>query len=253
MADDVPQDPPLPLLEPVPEDWEVGLAVVAHPDDMEYGASAAVAHWTDQGKRIAYALVTAGEAGIDGLAPEECGPLRVREQYAACEAVGVTDLQVLGHPDGMIEPGLRLRADIAAAIRRVRPEMVVTINHRETFGPGQLNMADHIVTGQAVIDAVRDAANRWVFRSLVEEEGLEPWSGVRWVGVANSPQPTHGVALAEPDIERAVASLRAHGAYLAGLGDHPMADPEDFLRRLFRTAGPRLDAESAVTFELFAM
>ena len=65
-------------LAPVPEDWEVGLAVVAHPDDMEYGASAAVARWTDQGKTVAYALVTAGEAGIDGLAPEECGPLRVR-------------------------------------------------------------------------------------------------------------------------------------------------------------------------------
>ncbi len=245
--------PPLPPLEPVPEDWEVGLAVVAHPDDMEYGASGAVARWTDQGKTVAYALVTAGEAGIDGLAPEECGPLRVREQYAACEAVGVTDLQVLGHPDGMLEYGLRLRADIAAAIRRVRPQMVMTINHRETFGPGQLNMADHVVTGQAVIDAVRDAANRWVFRPLAEEEGLEPWGGVRWVAVANSPQAAHGVALSEPDIERAVASLQAHEAYLAGLGDHPMADPDRFLRGLFSVAGPRMATDAAVPVELFAM
>ena len=33
-------------LEPVPEDWETALAIVAHPDDMEYGASSAVARWT---------------------------------------------------------------------------------------------------------------------------------------------------------------------------------------------------------------
>ena len=56
-------------LETFPEDWERGLAVVAHPDDMEYGAAAAVARWTAQGKRIAYVLVTDGEAGISTMPP----------------------------------------------------------------------------------------------------------------------------------------------------------------------------------------
>ena len=51
-------------LDVLPEDWERGLAVVAHPDDMEYGAAAAVARWTSQGKWIGYVLVTDGEAGI---------------------------------------------------------------------------------------------------------------------------------------------------------------------------------------------
>ena len=36
-------------LEPMAEDWDRALAVVAHPDDMEYGAAAAVARWTAQG------------------------------------------------------------------------------------------------------------------------------------------------------------------------------------------------------------
>jgi LmbE family N-acetylglucosaminyl deacetylase len=250
MTDSVPDLPPL---EPMPEDWSTALAVVAHPDDMEYGASAAVARWTDQGKTVAYALVTAGEAGIDGMTPEEVGPLRVREQYAACEAVGVTDLQILGHPDGMLEYGLRLRADIAAAIRRVRPELVITLNHRDSFPGGGLNMADHIVTGRAVVDAVRDAANRWVFRSLAEEDGLDAWGGVRWVAVANSPAPTHGVPVSDTDIDRAVASLEAHEAYLAGLGDSHMADPAAFLRPLFATAGERLAVPTAMTFELLEM
>ncbi len=241
------------LLEPVPEDWEVALAIVAHPDDMEYGASAAVARWTDQGKTVAYALVTAGEAGIDAMAPEECGPLRVREQHAACAAVGVTDLRILGHPDGMLEHTLALRADLAHAIRTVRPEVVITLNHRETFPGGGLNMADHVVTGRAVVDAVRDAANRWVFRPLTEEEGLEPWGGVRCVLVANSPQPTHAVPISESDIDRAVASLEAHEAYLQGLGPGPMSDPAGFLRPLFQEAGVRFGGRPAMTFELLPM
>ena len=50
------------MMEPMPEDWERAVAVVAHPDDLEYGAAAAVARWTGQGKHVAYVLATKGEA-----------------------------------------------------------------------------------------------------------------------------------------------------------------------------------------------
>ncbi|MDQ3176502.1 MAG: PIG-L family deacetylase, partial [Actinomycetota bacterium] len=40
--------------DPFPEDWTTALGVVAHPDDMEYGASAAVARWTGSGKTVSY-------------------------------------------------------------------------------------------------------------------------------------------------------------------------------------------------------
>src|SRR5690606_19871556 len=155
-------------------------AVVAHPDDMEYGASMAVARWTDQGKQVGYVLVTRGEAGIDSMAPDEAGPLREGEQRAACEAVGVASLEFLGHRDGVVEGGLDLRRDLARAIRRHRPEIIVSINFRLTFGPSMFNMADHRVVGMAVLDAARDAGNRWIFPELLDE-GLEPWSGVRHV------------------------------------------------------------------------
>ena len=239
-------------LLPVPETWQTALAVVAHPDDMEYGASAAVARWTDQGKAVDYLLITAGEAGIDSMDPEEAGPLRINEQQAACDAVGVRDLQVLAFADGMLTDGLDLRRAIAAAIRRVRPEMVLTLNHRETFGPGRLNMADHKVVGQAVIDAVRDAANRWVFRDLVDGEGLEPWGGVKWVAVANSPEATHAVDV-EATLDRGVASLEAHRAYLDALGPGPMSDPSAFLAMLTSQVAPRFADRPAVAFELLEM
>ncbi|MDX6277073.1 MAG: hypothetical protein QOJ72_1201, partial [Nocardioidaceae bacterium] len=63
-------------LEPVDENWERALVVVAHPDDVEFGAAAAVARWTDQGKTVVYCMVTSGEAGIDGLHPDESREVR---------------------------------------------------------------------------------------------------------------------------------------------------------------------------------
>src|SRR4051812_43636889 len=155
----------------MPEGWETALAVVAHPDDLAYGASGAIARWTAQGKKITYLLVTRGEAGIDSMPPEEAGPVREREQVASAAVVGVDVVEFLDHQDGVITYGLPLRRDIAAAIRRHKPDVVITGNHHETFAAGGLNMADHRVVGVATIDAVRDAANRWVFRDLE----LEPW------------------------------------------------------------------------------
>jgi LmbE family N-acetylglucosaminyl deacetylase len=237
---------PLPPLEEMPEDWERGLVIVAHPDDMEYGGAAAIARWTDQGKDVAYVLVTRGEAGIDGMDPGEAAVVREAEQRASAAIVGVREVEFLDHRDGVIEYGLPLRRDLAAALRRHRPELVVTMNHRETFGGTSLNMADHRVVGQATIDAVRDAANRWVFTEL-HDAGLEAWSGARWVAVVASPQPTHAVDVTAT-LDRGVASLRAHAAYLAGLG---VDDPEAMLRAWAEAAGARFGDRPAVTFELF--
>jgi LmbE family N-acetylglucosaminyl deacetylase len=231
-------------LEPFPEDWSRALVVVAHPDDMEYGGSGAVARWTAAGKEVAYVLVTRGEAGIDSIPPAECGPLREAEQRRACAAVGVSEVEFLDHPDGVIEYGLPLRRDIAAAIRRHRPELVVT-GPFERFPRGWVNMSDHVNTGLAVLDACRDAGNRWVFPGT----GGDPWSGVRWLAVAGSSTPTHGVDVT-PVFDRAVASLAAHERYLAELqGD--MADPEGFLRAHASRDLP--GAELAASFQLLAL
>jgi LmbE family N-acetylglucosaminyl deacetylase len=250
MAADAPPPPlpPLPPLEPLPEDWERALAVMAHPDDMEYGGAAAIARWTDQGKHVAYLLVTRGEAGIDGMDPAETARVREAEQRASAAVVGVEVVEFLDHPDGTIEYGLPLRRDLAAAIRRHRPELVLAVNHRETYGGPVLNMADHRFTGLATLDAVRDAANRWVFTDQLDA-GLEPWAGVRWAAVVASPQPTHAVEVTAT-LDRGVASLRAHAAYLAGLG---VDDPEPMLRAWSAAAGERFGGRPAVAFELFPM
>jgi LmbE family N-acetylglucosaminyl deacetylase len=240
------QPPPLEVLS---EDWERALAIVAHPDDMEYGAAAAVARWTAQGKTVIYTLVTSGEAGIDGIEPEQARRIREAEQVASAAIVGVDVVEFLGGPDGMLEYGLQLRRSLAAAIRRHRPDVVITGNFRETFGPGMLNQADHIAVGRAALDAARDAANRWVFRELLEE-GLPPWGGVKAVIAAGSPEATHGVDTTDT-LAKGVESLKAHAAYLSGLGQQ--MDPEEFLESFGRITGSRLGTKFAVSFEVFPL
>lgn len=239
-----------PTYEELPEDWQTALAVVAHPDDIEYGAAAAIARWTGQGKRIVYCMVTSGEAGIDGIAPSESGPLREAEEIASAAVVGVDQVEFLREPDGILEYGVHLRRRIAAVVREHRPDIVITLNHHEGFGGGNLNQADHIAVGKAVIDAVRDAGNRWVFTEQVED-GLAPWNGVRAVWVSNSPQPTHAVDVTET-FEAGVASLEEHRAYIDGLGWEGW-DPREFLDGILRQGGQGLGVTHAATFEVFSM
>ena len=195
------------------------LCVVAHPDDVEYGTSSAVAAWTGRGVEVGYLLLTRGEAGMDALPPERTAPLRMAEQVAGSAVVGVADVEFLDYPDGVLEYSLAMRRDIARVIRRRRPDAVLVGTWEVEFVAG-VNQADHRVAGLAAVDAVRDAGNRWVFPELQEDEGLEPWSP-RWLLVSGDPRPTHAVDVSGEPLERGIAALEAHREYLAGIRGHP--------------------------------
>ena len=226
--------------------WRRVLCVVAHPDDMEYGASAAVKHWTSQGVDVAYLLITSGEAGM-GEAPEIVGPQRAVEQAKACEIVGVDQLTILNHPDGMLMPTLDLRRDIARVVRQFRPDAVMTANF-DLEAYGGLNQADHRAAGLATVDAVRDADNTWIFRELAENEGLPKWHTTALL-VAGHPQPTHAVAVDQTDVDASVASLRAHELYLKHLPNHP--DPGVFIPETLRAGGEAAGTEYAVLLRVY--
>jgi LmbE family N-acetylglucosaminyl deacetylase len=171
--------------------------------------------------------------------------LREAEQRAAAEIVGVDVVEFLGHADGTVEYGPALRRDIAHAIRRHRPELVITGNHHDTWPGGYRNTPDHRAVGQAAIDAAADAGNRWLF----PEPDLTPWSGVRWVAVFASPQAGHAVDIGTT-FDRSVASLQAHATYLEALGGE-MADAGSVLRGAAEEAAARLPgATLAAAFEL---
>jgi LmbE family N-acetylglucosaminyl deacetylase len=168
----------VPSLLAFPDDWARALCIVAHPDDLEYGAAAAIARGT-------------------------------------------------------------------SAIRRHRPDLVVSTNHTDTWGGLSFNMADHRHVGLAALDAARDAGNRWIF-----PDAGEPWPGVRRVAMGGSPHPTHAVDIGDT-IDVGVASLREHAASIDGLGSD--FDPDAFLRGNARAAGEAAGCEYAATFQVYEL
>ncbi len=226
-------------MQPMPEDWERAVAVVVHPDDLEYGVASAVARWTGQGKQVCYVLATSGEAGIESMPPDQARPLREEEERRSAALVGVTEVEFLGHVDGAVEYGLPLRRDIAAALRRHRPEVVITMSFDLTWGEeGPVNHADHRATGLATLDACRDAANSWVFT-----DAGPAWQQIRAIYVAGTGDPSHFVDVTGT-IEAGVASLREHKVYLAGLGRQ--FDPDEFLRNMAGFTGLAANCEYAL-------
>jgi LmbE family N-acetylglucosaminyl deacetylase len=233
-------------MKPMPEDWERAVAVVAHPDDLEYGVASAVARWTRQGKKVDYLLATKGEAGIAGLSPDQTAPLRMEEELRSARVVGVDTVAFLDHPDGLVEYGVPLRRDLAAAFRRLQPEVVITMSFDLTWGEeGPVNHADHRALGLAVLDACRDAANAWVFA-----EAGPPWSGIRDAYVAAVGEPNYFVDVTDT-IGAGIASLREHRAYLEGLGGE--FDPDEFLRNMAGFIGLGAGCEYAVGFRRYPM
>lgn len=219
------------------------LCIAAHPDDLEYGTSCAVAGWTHRGIEVSYLLLTAGEAGIRDLEPSRTGPARAREQAEACRLVGVQDLRILSHPDGLLVAGPELRRDIAAVIRQVRPQVVVVPSWELEVGWG-LNHADHRAGGIATVDACRDADNPWIFPEL-GEQGLAPWHVSRLL-VAGHSSSSHLVAVSPEALQAGIDSLSAHRLYLAALPEHPA--PATLLPELTAQAGAVNGLAHAVAF-----
>lgn len=239
-------------LEVVPEDWNTALAIVAHPDDLEYGSASAIAKWTSQGKTVFYLLVTVGEAGIEGMTPDEAAPLRREEQIRSSRVVGVESVDFLGHHDGLVEASLDLRRDLAREIRRRRPDVLIGINFRERFAMPGWNHVDHRNVGLAMLDAARDAANSWVFPELTDD-GLEPWNGVRMAIFGGSPEATHYTDVTD-HIEYGVRSLQEHKVYLEALDEGtPGKEPESFIKDGANAVGTRVGVEYAVAFELIPL
>lgn len=235
---------------PLFDDSEVRnvLCVVAHPDDMEYGASAAVARWTARGARVTYLLLTAGEAGIRDKDPSVVGPLRKEEQAEACRAVGVADLRFLDLPDGTLEHTLDTRKRIARVMREVKPDTLVTSNW-DAIAPWGPNQADHRVAGLATLDAARDADNPWVFPELMTDEGLEPWGADRLIVTGVGPE--QAIEVSEENLEAAVASLECHRQYLAALSEHPA--PREMITGTTRGTGRAAGVEYALGVAVYRL
>jgi LmbE family N-acetylglucosaminyl deacetylase len=170
----------------------------------------------------------------------------VEEERRSAAAVGVTHVEFLDHQDGLVEYGTALRRDLAAAFRRLQPQVIITTSFDLTWGEeGPVNHADHRAVGLATLDACRDAANGWVF-----PEAGPPCTDIRDAYVAAVGTPTHFVDVTDT-IDAGVASLREHRAYIEGLGRE--FDPDEFLKNMAGYVGLGAGCEYAVAFRRYPM
>lgn len=196
--------------EPLPDVKRV-LGVFAHPDDVDFSAAGTVARWLADGLAVGYVIITRGDAGgFDDTPRDQMPGLREAEQRAAAAELGVTDLDFLdGYADGTLTPTIGLRRDITRAIRRFRPDRVVTSSPLRRWeriaGPSH---PDHLAAGEATTCAIYpDARNAFAFPELLAE-GLEPIV-VREVWYAGGPDPDHLVDVTDTYPAK-LAALRRH-------------------------------------------
>jgi LmbE family N-acetylglucosaminyl deacetylase len=197
------------------------LCVFAHPDDVDFGCAGTVAAWVDEGIEVAYLLVTRGDAGgFDDTPRERMPAIREAEQRAAATAVGVKQVDFLdGYGDGTLTPTIDLRREITAAIRRFRPDRILTSSPLRRWeriaGPSH---PDHLAVGEATTCAVYpDARNPFAFPELSRDHGLQAWT-VREVWFNGGPDPDHVVDITDV-FDRKLAALRAHESQVAHVHD----------------------------------
>ena len=190
------------------------MAIVAHPDDVEFNVGGTVALWVEQGWRVLYVIVTRGDKGSDDptMTSERLAEARAEEQRAAAAYLGASGVEFLGYEDGALEPTLALRRDIARQIRRHRPQRLLVTDPTELYSARYIQHPDHLATAQAALAATYVARDRLTMPELLAE-GLEP-HGVSEVWIETSREPDTFVDIA-PAMERKKQALRLHRSQIS--------------------------------------
>lgn len=153
---------------------ERALVITPHPDDAEVWAGGVISKWVRAGAEVRCVLCTDGSKGTQDpeIQPSELTKIRSREQLEAAEILGITDVVMLGRPDGELEDTADFRKDLVRQIRLFQPDVVLTSE------PYRRNMRwhrDHRIAGQVALDAVFPYARDHLhFGDLFANEGIEP-------------------------------------------------------------------------------
>ena len=191
------------------------LTIGAHPDDAEFGSGATLARWAQAGTDITMLIVTDGSKGSWNPDEDQDHLIarRISEQRAAADVLGARHCEHLGHVDGELEYSRALRDEIALAIRRVRPEVVVSHDPWQRY---QLH-PDHRTTGLAAVDGVVTARETLALR----DSGIpahRPQAILLW----SADEPDHAEPASQYYIDRKVEALLCHSSQ----GVTTMGDPE---------------------------
>ena len=151
------------------------MVVTAHPDDSEFGAGGTVAKFVKEGRYVSYCILTNGDKGSGdrAMTPERLVKIREEEQRNAARVLGVETVEFLGFPDCELEDTRESRRAVTAAIRRQRPDLLITQNPMRTKNLGASHR-DHRTAAGIAIDCVYPLARDHMAFPELLAEGLEP-------------------------------------------------------------------------------
>lgn len=214
---------PDPGKRPAPRTQERSVLVsVAHPDDETFGWGGTIALYAMAGVPVTSVNATLGEMGrnlgLSGQATRETlRERRERELRAACDALGVGDLWLLGIWDKTAEfRDLDLIADrVESVLRQARPSLVLT--QHPVYG----GHPDHCTAGRATLRAVL---------RLPAEERPRVRVGFprRLAGEVDAKFQTLNVEAALP---AKLAAIRAHHSQSEAMMQAQAENPEEAARR----------------------
>ena len=199
------------------------MAIMAHPDDIEFSCAGTLALWALAGAQVVYVLCTSGDVGIDqpGMTRQKAAEIREAESLAAARIAGAHQVVFLREPDGLLQPTLDLRKKLVREIRRHQPEVVITGDPTIVWaGEDYINHPDHRAAAQAALDATFPAAGQPNLYDELELEGLQAHK-VRKVYVTVW-GPGDVFVDISPTIETKIEALRAHQSQMRDWDPGPM-------------------------------
>ncbi|GAA3295221.1 MULTISPECIES: PIG-L deacetylase family protein [Arthrobacter] len=223
------------------------LAFAAHPDDIDFGAAGTVAAWTAAGVEVSYCVMTSGDAG--GFEPGDrssVSELRRSEQRAAADIVGVSDLHFLGEKDGFLAVTPEVVEKTVALIRRIRPDVVLSMHPERNWDRIQASHPDHLACGEIVTRAVYPAAeNPFAFPHLAEQ-GLQAYK-VPWLWFYGAPRERENHAVdVSATVDKKLAAIRIHAS------QHPdQAGMETAVRGMLQDNARRFGLGGGASAETF--
>lgn len=217
------------------------MVVSPHPDDAEYGVAGTVAHWTKKGKRVIYVVCTNGEKGTSdiNMTPEFLADIRKKEQRAAADILGVSEVIFLDLLDQGLEDTPEFRKQLVCLIRQYRPDIIVTSDPYRRY----IWHRDHRIVGQVAIDAVFPYARDHLAYPDLLEKGLRPHKVKEmWFWAAEDINHRSDIT---STFDLKLAALRCHESQVQQL---QIADLEDWLKKRCKILAKEEDFELAEAF-----
>jgi len=142
------------------------ICFAAHPDDLEFSCTGTLKkHFMDD-YEIHFVILTNGENGFKAgeMEREERVRIRQQEQREAGKMLGVNEVVFFDNRDGFLEYTEKLRADVVALIKKIRPEIIFSFDPaNNSYDDINLFHRDHRVAAQVVFDACFAAKNFWMY------------------------------------------------------------------------------------------